>query len=74
MARSVRVPAPKVVMSKSTVAKKASRGVDMGKKNVPGKTGFDTVANKAAKAYGSAEAGKRVAAAAMNKMRSKGML
>lgn len=64
----------KKILSKSTVAKKANKGMDMGKKNVPGKTGFDTVANKAAKAYESAQAGKRVAGAAMQKMRSKGML
>ena len=64
----------KKILSKSTVAKKAIKGTDMGKKNVPGKTGFSTVANKAAKTYGSVAAGRRVAAAAMQKMRSKGQL
>jgi len=47
--------------TKSTVAKKARSGGDIGKKG----KGFAKVAAKAAKQYGSAEAGKRVAAAAM---------
>lgn len=46
-----------------TLAKKASAGKDIGRK---GKM-FDKVAAKAAKKYGSAEAGKAVAAAAMYK-------
>lgn len=46
---------------RSNIAKQARAGKDLGKK---GKT-FDTIASKAAKKYGSAEAGKRVAAAAM---------
>ena len=46
---------------KSDVAKKARKGKDIGKK---GKN-FDKVAQKAAKEYGSEEAGKKVAAAAM---------
>ena len=46
---------------KSAVAKKARRGGDIGKK---GKN-FDKIAKKAAKRYGSEEAGERVAAAAM---------
>jgi hypothetical protein len=46
---------------KSAVAKKAQKGGDIGK---PGK-GFAKVAAKAAKTYGSAEKGKKVAAAAM---------
>lgn len=46
---------------RSQVAKKARAGADIGKK---GKK-FSEVAAKAAKQYGSAEAGKRVAAAAM---------
>ena len=46
---------------KSDVVKKARRGGDIGKK---GKN-FDKIAKKAAKRYGSEEAGERVAAAAM---------
>lgn len=46
---------------KSDVAKKAQKGKDIGKKG----KGFDKVASKAAKKYGSKEAGERVAAAAM---------
>lgn len=52
---------PGTKKQRSAIAKKASAGKDLGKK---GKT-FDTIAKKAAKKYGSAEAGKRVAAAAM---------
>lgn len=64
----------KEVMSKSAYAKKARKGTDMGKKNIPGKSGFSTVANKAAKEYGSKEAGDRVAGAIANKMRKAGKL
>ncbi len=46
---------------KSKIAKKASAGKDIGKKG----KGFKKVADKAAKRYGSKEAGERVAAAAM---------
>jgi deoxyribodipyrimidine photolyase len=46
---------------KSTVAKKAHAGKDIGKKG----KGFEKVAKAAAKEYGSKEAGKKVAAAAM---------
>jgi hypothetical protein len=46
---------------KSSLVKKAKSGKDIGK---PGK-GFDKLAKKAAKEYGSAEKGKKVAAAAM---------
>ena len=46
---------------KSEVVKKAKAGEDIGKKG----KGFDKVADKAAKEYGSKEAGKKVAAAAM---------
>ncbi len=78
MARSAKMAVPGVkmnkVMSKSAVAKKAVKGIDMGKKNIPGKTGFDTVANKAAKTYGSEKAGKRVAGTIFQRMRSKGKL
>jgi hypothetical protein len=55
---------PSKGLSKNTlraVVKKARAGKDIGK---PGKK-FGEVAAKAAKKYGSAEAGKRVAAAAM---------
>ena len=48
---------------KSSIAKKAIAGKDIGKK---GKN-FDKVAAKAAEQYGSAEAGSAVAAAAMYK-------
>lgn len=46
---------------KSDVVKKAEKGEDIGKKG----KGFDKVAAKAAKEYGSKEAGERVAAAAL---------
>lgn len=46
---------------KSTVVKAAKAGKDIGK---PGKA-FEDIAAKAAEQYGSEEAGKRVAAAAM---------
>jgi hypothetical protein len=46
---------------KSEVVKKAKSGGDIGKKG----KGFEKLANKAAKEYGSKEAGKKVAAAAM---------
>lgn len=46
---------------KSEIVKKAKAGEDIGKKG----KGFDVVAKKAAKKYGSAEKGEKVAAAAM---------
>ena len=46
---------------RSALAKQASSGADIGRK---GKM-FDVVSDKAARKYGSVEAGKRVAAAAM---------
>lgn len=46
---------------KSAVAKKARAGKDVGKKG----KGFEKIASKAAKKYGSAEKGRKVAAAAM---------
>ncbi len=52
-------------------AKRARRGEDLGKPNVPGKTGFATVANKAAAEYGSKEAGDRVAGAVLAKLRAR---
>ncbi len=48
---------------RSAIAKKAVAGKDIGK---PGKT-FEKIAEKAGKKYGSMEAGKRVAGAAMYK-------
>jgi hypothetical protein len=48
-------------MTRSALAKKIQKGEDVGK---PGKM-FGQVAEKAAEKYGSMEAGKRVAAAAM---------
>lgn len=60
----------KDVLSKAKAAKEARSGKDMGKK---GKN-FDKVANKAAKEYGSEEAGKRVAGALFQKLRRKGKL
>lgn len=47
--------------TKSAIVKKAKKGEDIGKKG----KGFEKVAKKAAKQYGSEEAGKKVAAAAM---------
>lgn len=60
----------KKVMSKSTAAKKARKGTDMGKK---GKN-FNKIASKASKEYGSKSAGSRVAGAIFQKMRAKGKL
>lgn len=55
---------------KSSVVKQAKAGADIGKKG----KGFEAVAAKAAKKYGSAERGRAVAAAAMwkNIKRGKG--
>jgi len=60
----------KKVLSKAKVAKEARKGKDLGKK---GKN-FDKVAAKAAKEYGSKEAGERVAGALLQKMRKAGKL
>lgn len=57
--------------SRSKIAKQAKAGHDFGKKNVKGKTGFQAVENKAAKEYGSKEAGKRIAASIFWKMQGK---
>lgn len=57
---------------KSKKAIKKGYGKDLGKKNVPGKSGFKAVANKAAAEYGSKSAGKRVAGAVLAKMRATG--
>ncbi len=53
--------------TKSYSAKAASKGKDIGK---PGKN-FSKIAASAGKEYGSAEAGKRVAGAVLNKLRNK---
>lgn len=58
------------IMSKSTAAKKASAGTDMGK---PGKN-FGKIAAKAGKEYGSASAGKKVAGSIFQKERKAGRL
>ena len=52
---------------KSTIAKKAKAGKDIGKKG----KGFEMIAKKAAKKYGSKERGQAVAAAAMWKSQAK---
>lgn len=52
---------------RSAIAKQASSGADIGRK---GKM-FDVVAERAARKYGSAEAGQRVAAAAMFRGRAR---
>lgn len=52
---------------KSEVVRKAESGKDMGKKG----KGFEEVAEKAAKEYGSKEAGERVAGAAFWKQQAK---
>ncbi len=52
---------------KSHSAKKAAEGKDIGK---PGKN-FEKIEKKAAKEYGSKEAGERVAGAVLNKLRKK---
>jgi len=52
---------------KSTIAKKAASGKDIGKKG----KGFEMIAKKAAKKYGSKERGQAVAAAAMWKSQAK---
>lgn len=57
--------------SRSKLVKEAKKGHDFGKKNIKGKTGFDAVASKASKEYGSKEAGKRVAASVFWKMHGK---
>ena len=56
----------KKIMSKSTVAKKARKGIDLGKK---GKN-FAKIAAKS----GGGEKGKRIAGAIMQKMRRSGKL
>lgn len=58
-------------MKKGYSAKAARAGKDLGKKNNSKNAGFNTVAKKAAKEYGSAAAGKRVAGAVLNKLRNK---
>lgn len=53
------------------VAKRLLGKKDFGKPNVPGKTGFNAVADKAGAEYGSPEAGKKVAGSVFAKMRAK---
>lgn len=60
----------KPVMTKSQAAKKAAAGTDMGKPNVPGKTGFAAVAAKS----GGGDKGKKIAGAVFQKMRKAGKL
>ncbi len=60
----------KGILSASMAAKKARKGADMGR---PGKE-FGVIAKKAAKEYGSVEAGKRVAGAIFQKKRKAGTL
>ena len=65
---AVPAPAPKSKLTEAAAdysAKKAAAGKDIGK---PGKN-FSKIAAGAAKRYGSAEAGKRVAGAVLNKLR-----
>ena len=57
-------------MTKSAVAKAGHKGTDLGK---PGKN-FKKIAAKASAEYGSAEAGKRVAGAILQKKRKAGTL
>jgi len=57
--------------SRSKIVKEAKKGHDFGKKNKKGKTGFKAVEAKAAKEYGSKEAGKKVAASVFWKMHGK---
>lgn len=57
-------------MSASAAAKQARAGKDMGK---PG-PGFDKIAAKAGKEYGSKAAGEKVAGAIFNKQRKAGKL
>jgi hypothetical protein len=60
----------KEVMSKSTAAKKARKGEDLGK---PGKN-FSKIAKSAGKEYGSEEEGEKVAGSIFQKMRRGGKL
>ncbi len=54
---------------KSEAVKSAKKGTDFGKKNVPGKTGFNTVEENAEKEYGSKAVAQKVAGAAFWKMK-----
>lgn len=55
---------------KSSPLSKPSKKI--GKPNVPGKTGFKTVENKALKEYGSEKVAKKVAGAVYQKIKAKG--
>lgn len=60
----------KHILTKAEAAKKARKGVDMGKK---GKV-FSKIAKNAGKEYGSKEAGEKVAGAVFQKLRKAGKL
>lgn len=49
--------------AKSSAVKQAQSGADMGKKNVPGKSGFSTVVNNAKSEGNSAENAQKIAGA-----------
>ena len=64
----------KEVLSKakhSTIVKEAKSGKDFGKKNVKGKTGFQSIVSKATKEYSSKKEGEKVAGASFWKQREK---
>ncbi len=58
-----------VSSASKNVAKRLMSKKDFGKPNVPGKTGFATVAAKGAEEYGSKEAGQKLAGSVFAKMR-----
>lgn len=72
---SVVKAAPKKKAKTNPFAKKAANALsgkgDIGKKNNGTTTGFSAVANSAAKEYGSAAVGAKVAGAVLAKMRAK---
>ncbi len=55
----------------SAVYKAAHKGKDIGKKNVPGKTGFNTVAAKATKEGYSKEVAQKIAGSVFKKVAKK---
>jgi hypothetical protein len=59
-------------VTKPSKSIKKGYGKDLGKKNIPGKTGFKAIADKASAEYGSDEAGQRVAGAILKKMKASG--
>lgn len=56
---------------RSKIVKEAKAGKDFGKQNVKGKTGFQSVVDKATKEYHSEEQGKKVAGAIFWKQHGK---